>query len=99
MRRASPASTTHSNGCSVVARTGQQAQLAQGGRSHLLRLIDEQHAAPSGGVQVRQPAFAQGLETAPPVVRAQRDGEDVAELAIEVGQIALRMVDGAHGHV
>ena len=37
----------------VEARSGQQAQLAQGGRTHLLRFIDEQHAAPAGGVQVR----------------------------------------------
>src|SRR5665213_1373457 len=73
----------------VEARAGQQAQLAQGRRTHLLRLVDEQHAAPAGGVQVRQPAFAQGLEAAPSVVRAKRDGEDVAEFAVEVGQVAL----------
>jgi len=45
----------------VEARTGQQAQLAQRLRTHLLRLVDQQHCAATRTLQVGQPAFAQGL--------------------------------------
>ena len=31
--------------------------------------------------------------------RAQRDSEDVAELAVEVGQVASRMAEGADRHI
>ena len=86
----------HSSGCLVVAGAGHQAQLAQRGRAHLLRLVDEEYRAPPRGLQVRQPALAQALEAAPAVVRAQRHGEDVAEFAVQVGQAALRMIDDAH---
>ena len=43
----------------VEAGAGHQAQLAQHGRAHLLRLVDQQHGAPACGLQVRQPALAQ----------------------------------------
>jgi len=83
----------------VEARAGQQAQLAQRGWAHLLRLVHQQHGAPARGIHVGQPALAQRLEAAPAVVRAQGHGEDDAELAVQVGQVVLRMVDGAHRHV
>jgi hypothetical protein len=46
-----------------------------------------------------QPAFAQALEAAPAVVRPQRHGEHVTEFAVQIGQVALRVGDGADGHV
>jgi len=47
---------------------------------------------------MRQPALPQGLEAAPAVVRAQRDGEAVAQLPVEVGQVALRVIERPHAH-
>ena len=44
-----------------------------------------------------EPAGAQRLEAAPAVTHAQGDAEDVAELAVEVAEVALRMVDDADG--
>ena len=48
---------------------------------------------------MRQPTLAQRLEAAPAVVRAQRHGEHVAEFAVEVRQVALRMADGGELHI
>jgi aminopeptidase N len=79
----------------VEARAGRR-RSSHTRRAHLLRLVDQRHRSTTV-VQVRQPAFAQSLEAAPAVVRAQRHGKDVAQFAVQVGQVALRMVDGAHG--
>ena len=40
-----------------------------------------------------EPAGAQRLKSAPAVADADGDGEDIAEFAIKVAQVALRMVD------
>jgi hypothetical protein len=48
---------------------------------------------------MRKPDFAQGLEATPAVVRPQGHGKDIAHFAIEIRQVALRMVDRADGDV
>ncbi len=45
------------------------------------------------------PAGAQRLEAAPAITDAHADAEDVAELAIEVTQAALWMMDDADGQI
>jgi hypothetical protein len=45
------------------------------------------------------PALAQRLEAAPSVVGLERDAEEVAHLAVEVGDVALGVGQRAHGHV
>ncbi len=46
-----------------------------------------------------QPGLAQDLEAGPAVVGSQGNAEDVAHLAVEIGQVALWMMDGRHGQV
>ena len=41
-------------------------------------------------------ARAEDLEASPAIVGQQRYAKDVADLAVEVGQVALRMMDRAH---
>ena len=74
---------------------GQQAQLAQNGRLHLLGLIDDQHRLGKGAVDMRLPALAQDLGAAPAVVRMQLDAEELAHLPIEVGDVGLGAADHA----
>jgi hypothetical protein len=45
------------------------------------------------------PAFAQALEAAPAIVRLELDAEQLAQFAVEVGEVALRMVERGHGDV
>jgi hypothetical protein len=45
---------------------------------------------------MREPHLTQGLEATPAVMRAQGNGKDVAHLAIEVGEVALRVIDRTH---
>lgn len=54
----------------IEAGAGQEAQLREHGRSHLLRFVDQQHWASSCGFEVSDPAFAQDLEATPAVVWA-----------------------------
>ena len=86
-------------GLRVEAGARQQPQLGQGGGVHLLRLVDQQHGAQAGRFQVGEPALAQGFEAGPAVVGADADGEDIAQFAVEVGQVALRVADHADGQV
>ena len=67
----------------------QQAQLGENGRQHLLRLVDDQDRPRQRGVDVGLPALAQHLGAGPAVVGAEFDAEQVAHLAIEVGEIGL----------
>ena len=99
IRRASPASTTHSSGCE-----SKRALASRRSSESAAGLISCASSMSSTGrrrvrLEVGQPALAQGLEAAPAVVRAQRHAEEVAQLAVEVGQVALRMVEGADGDV
>jgi hypothetical protein len=47
---------------------GEQAQFVEDGRVHFLRLVDQHHRTQEGGLQVGQPALAQGLEATPAVM-------------------------------
>ena len=75
--------------CGVEPGGAQQAQLGENGRQHLLRLVDDQDRPRQRGVDVGLPALAQHLGAGPAVVRAELDAEQVAHLAIEVGEIGL----------
>ena len=46
-----------------------------------------------------EPAGAQRLKSAPAVADADGDAEDIAEFAIKIAQVALRMVDDADREV
>jgi len=78
---------------------GQQAQFGEHGGLHLLCLVNQQHRSGQGGLDVRLPTVAQGLGATPAVMRAQLDAEELAHLAIEVGDIGLRPTDHADRHV
>jgi hypothetical protein len=54
---------------------------------------------PGGRPEVIEPARAQRLEATPAVAHPHGDAEDVAELPIEVAQVALRMMDDTHAQV
>jgi hypothetical protein len=75
----------------------QQAQLGENGRQHLLRLVDDQHRPRQRGIDVGLPALAQHLGAGPAVVGAEFDAEQVAHLAIEVGEVGLG--PAAHAHL
>ncbi len=83
----------------IEVRAGQDAQLAEHLGAHLLRLVDQQHWAHQGRLDVGLPLLAQRLEAAPAVAERQRYAEEVAELAVEVGDAALRVADHADGDV
>jgi hypothetical protein len=74
---------------------GENPQLAQHGREGLLRLVDNENRSAAARADVIGPPSAQGLEARPSVVSRQRDGEEVAELAVEVHGATLRVLDGA----
>jgi hypothetical protein len=98
--QAGVAGEDHAQEClGVEPGAGHQAQFGQDRGTHFLGFVDQEHRAPAGGVQMREPVLAQGLEAAPAVVRAQGDAEEVAHLAVEVGQLALRMMDGDDGEI
>ena len=65
------------------------------GRGHLLGLVDDEHRSGKRAVDMRLPALAQDLGAAPAVVRTQLDAEEVAHLAVEVGDVGLRPADHA----
>ena len=65
------------------------------GRQHLLGLVDDQHRPGECAVDVCLPALAQDFGAAPAIVRVQFHAEDVAHLAIEVGDVGLRATDDA----
>ena len=74
---------------------GEQAQFGKDSRGHLLGLVDDEHRPGKGAVDMRLPALAQDLGAAPAVVGAQLDAEEVAHLAVEVGDVGLRPADHA----
>jgi hypothetical protein len=83
----------------VKARLSEQAQLAQHGGAHLLRLVDQDDGAAIDGAEMIEPTCSQGFEAAPAVGDADGDTEDVTELAVEVAQAALWVVDNADGQI
>ena len=86
-------------GSGVEVGGGEDAQLGEHRAGDLLGLVDEQDGAVSGGLDLSAPGFAEGLEAGPAVVRGERDAEEVAELAVEVGQGALGPGEHADGDV
>jgi len=76
-------------GAGVELRAGQQAQLAEDDGRHLLGFVDQEHGAEQRALQMGQPPLAQGLEPVPAVVRREGDAEEVAELAVEVGDVTF----------
>ena len=83
----------------IEPRRGQKPQLGEHGRQHLLRLVDDQHGARERGIDVALPALAQQLCAAPSVVRMQHDAEQLAHLAVEVGEPGLRTTQDADVHI
>jgi hypothetical protein len=51
------------------------------------------------GAEMLEPLLSQSFETAPAIVRRKSNTEKIAELAIEVTQVALRSDDDADGNV
>ena len=83
----------------VEARGRQQPQLGEHGWRHLLGLVDDQHRSRQSGVDVGLPAITQHLGSCPAVVWSQLDAEQIAHLAIEVGEAGLRARDDADSDV
>src|SRR5262249_48988422 len=72
---------------------GEQAQLREHDRAHLLRLVDEQHRSGECGIDVGLPALPQHGGAGPAIMRMQADPEEFAHLAVEVGDVGLRTAD------
>ena len=83
----------------VEAGAAQEPQLAEHAGAHLLDLVDQEHRTQQRTVEMTLPAFAQGLETTPTIVGSQSHPEDLAHLAIEIGQATLRVRQHADRHV
>jgi hypothetical protein len=98
VRRASPASTTHSSGCeskrALASRRSSESVAGLISWASSISSTGRRRAIPDGRASVRA-----GLEAAPAVVRAQRHAEHLAHLAVEVGEVALRMVDRPDGDI
>jgi len=73
----------------------EDAELGEDGTEGFLRLVDEEDRTRGGRKDVLGPASAEGLEAGPAIVRGKGDGEEVAELPIEVGGLALGMLGDA----
>jgi hypothetical protein len=80
-------------GARVEFLAGEEAELVEDGIEHLLSLVDDEDGTNEGLGDVVAPASAQSLEAAPAIVCGERYAEHVAELAIEVGDAALRVID------
>jgi hypothetical protein len=66
---------------------------------HLLRLVHDEDRPEERRVDVRLPLLAQCLRAGPAVVGRQRHAEEVTQLAVEVGDAALRPGEQRHLHV
>ena len=86
---ASPAQHHGEDGSGVEVGGGQDPELGQDRRGDLLSLVDEEHRPVASGLDVCQPPLAQRLEAGPSVVRRESHAEQLAELAVEVGDGAL----------
>jgi hypothetical protein len=62
---------------------------------HLLGFVDQEDRTHQGRVDVGDPPLAQRLEPAPAVVGLELDAEQIPHLAVEVGDVALGMSEGA----
>ena len=85
----------HSSGCESKRALASRRSSESVGRRHLLRLVDQQYRPAACRLQVANHVSRKDLEPAPAIVGFERHGEDVAQLPIEIGQLALRMVDRA----
>ena len=74
------------DGAGIELRRGEQAQLIEHRRLHLLGFVHQQHRAHAGVGEVLEPASAQGGEAVPAIVRDEAHAEDVAEFAVEVAE-------------
>ena len=84
----------------IEACAGEQAQFREHGGAHLLRFVDEEARAAAGGSG--DASIQRSRSTLKPPQRlcgSQRHAEDIADLAVEVRQVALRVVDDADGEV
>ena len=86
-------------GARVELRGGEQAQLVHDRGGELLGLVDEQHRTQARGVEVGEPAGTQRLEAHPAVVGSEFDGEQVAELTVEVGEVGAGVGERGDGEV
>ena len=77
----------------------QQPQLVQDRGLHLLGFVDDQNRAQERGLDVGGPALAQRPSAGPAIVGRERDGEQSAGLAVEVGETALRAGEEAEGEL
>jgi hypothetical protein len=57
---------------------------------HLLGFVDEEDGPKERGLEMGLPAFAKGLGPGPSVVGSKGNGEHVAHLTVEVGEVSLR---------
>ena len=98
--RPSPASTMVSRMRESRSRGGEQAQFGEHGRVHLLRFVDDQHRAWRGASSIWVCQRWRRI-LAPPqrLCGSEFDAEEVAHLAIEVGDVGLWAADHANLHV
>src|SRR5438128_1925630 len=75
--KAAIASQHHAEqGAGVELRAGQQPQLAEDERVHLLHFVDQEHRTEQRAVEMGQPPLAQALEPVPAIVRPERNTEE-----------------------
>ena len=65
----------------------------------LLGFVDEHDRAQQGGVKVGEPSGTQRFEAHPAVVGFEVDGEEVAELSVEVSKVSRGVSQGGDGKV
>jgi hypothetical protein len=77
------------DGSGVEVCGGKDSQLGQDRSRHLLCLVDQEQRSVASRLDVCQPRLPQRLESSPSIVGSQGDAEELAELAVEVGDGAL----------
>jgi hypothetical protein len=74
-------------------------ELVEHGGVHFLGFVDEKNGAKKGGIKMSLPAFAKRLGSGPTVMGSKGNGEDIAHLAVEVGEMGLRSGEDAHNEL
>jgi hypothetical protein len=71
-------------------------ELIEHGGVHLLGFVDEKDGPNEGGLEMGLPAVAKQLGSGPSIVGSKGNGEDIAHLAVKVGEVGLRPGEDAH---
>ncbi len=87
------------NGAGVQLGAGQQAQFRQDRGVHFLGLVNDEHGAISGGLDMSEPFFTQAFGAMPAIIGREGHAEQMAQFAVKVGHFSLGPSQGADAQI